>query len=122
MGKLTGNEVRHLDKIQEALEELKKPKFANLGEYGKYLKSLSNPTRDQQAIIVYSILDMIEAHKAEWGVMSTEKLTAIMAPIGKETGIELGEMLRILMHLLMDASYFLKIAKEFRQTFEANSN
>lgn len=119
MVKLSVNEVKHIDAMQAALEELKKPRFKNLGEYGKYIKGLTNPSRDEKAIIVYSVLDMIEAKKQEWGAMNTEKLIAILAPIGAETGIETSEMLRVLMYLLSDATYFQKISKAFHAVFEA---
>jgi len=118
MGKLSVNEVKYIDAMQEALEELKKPKFRNLGEYGKYIKSLSSPSRDEKAIIVYSVLDMIEAKKQEWGEMNIDKLLAILTPIATETGIEVVEMRRILMYLLSDPLYFQKIARAFHAVFE----
>jgi len=118
MTKLSVNEVKHIDAMHAALEELKKPRFKNLGEYGKYIKSLSNASRDEKAIIVYSVLDMVEAKKQEWGEMNTQKLVAILAPIGAETGIDTSDMLRILMYLLSDASYFQKIARAFHTVFE----
>ena len=115
------NEVKHFDKMQEALEELKRPRYKNVGEYGQYIKRLSNPTREQKAIIVYSVLDMIEAHKSQWGEMNNEKLAAILRPIGHQTGIDLSEMLRLVMHLLSDSAFFVKTAKDFRSLFEGTS-
>lgn len=119
MSKMFADGVKYIDKMQEALEELQKPKFKNLGEYGKYIKSLSNPTREQKAMIVYSILDMIESQKQQWGVMDNDKLLAILAPIGAETGIPTQEMVRILMHLLSDSTFFAKTGREFRELFES---
>jgi len=122
MAKLSVNEVKHIDKMQEALEELKKPKYRNLGEYGKHLKSQAKVTRDQAAIIVYSVLDMIEAKKEAWGAMDNHKLMAILKPIGDECGIALQTMLSILMHLLGDPSYFMKVSKEFKSVFGDTSH
>lgn len=119
MAKMFADGVKYIDKMQEALEELKKPKFKNLGEYGKYIKGLKNPTRDQKAMIVYSILDMIESQKEQWGAMTNEKLVSIIKPIGDEVGIQLQEMLQLLMQLLSDPTYFAKIGKEFRALFES---
>lgn len=118
MGKLTVNEVRHIDKLQEAIHELKKPQFKNLGEYGKYIKSLPEATHGQKAIIVYSILDMIEAQKRQWGAMTNEKLISILKPIGEEAGISIDEMLKILMQLLSDSAFFVRVSKEFKAVFE----
>jgi hypothetical protein len=118
MAKLTVNEVKHIDAMQEALEELKKPRFRNLGDYGKHIKSLSSPSRDEKAIIVYSVLDMIESKKQEWGEMNIDKLLAILTPIATETGIEVTEMRRILMYLLADVVYFQKISRAFYEVFE----
>lgn len=118
MAKLSVNEVKHIDKLQEAIHELKKPKFKNLGEYGKYIKSLPETTYSQKAIIVYSVLDMIEAQKREWGVMTNEKLISILKPIGEEAGINVSDMLKILMRLLSDSTFFVSTSKEFRTVFE----
>lgn len=117
MTKLTVNEVKHVDKLQEALEELKKPKFRTVGEYGKYIKSLKAPSYEQKSIIVYSVLDMIEANKVAMGEMTTEKLVAIMSDIAKEVDIQVQELLKILVHLLSDVTYLVKIAKQFKELF-----
>jgi len=122
MGKLTVNETKHIDKIQEALEELKKPKFRNVGEYGKFVKSQAAPTYDQKAIIMYSILDMIESRKREWGEMNNEKLVAIVSPIAKEVNLPIQELLKILIHLLSDTTFFIKTSKAFKELFIAARN
>ncbi len=122
MAKLTVNETKHIDKIQEALEELKKPKFRNVGEYGKFVKSQSAPTYDQKAIIMYSILDMIESRKREWGDMNNEKLVAIVSPIAKEVNLPVQELIKILIHLLSDAAFFVKTSKSFKELFIATRN
>jgi hypothetical protein len=116
--KLSVNEVKHIDAMQEAIHELKKPKFKNLGEYGKYIKSLPNPTREQKAIIVYSVLDMIEAQKRDWGAMTNDKLTSILRAISDEVGIHTTDMLKILIQLLSDSAFFVKTGKEFKAVFE----
>jgi hypothetical protein len=121
MAKLSVNEVKYIDKMQETVDKLKKPRFRNVGEYGKYLKSIKDTTRDQRAIIVYSVLDMVESAKHQWGEMNNDKLMAILRPIGEECGIALQEMLKILMHLLSDPTYFVKIGKEFKATFGASN-
>jgi polyphosphate kinase len=120
MSKLSRNEIKHIDKMQEALEILKQPKFHNVGEYGRYIKSLSSPTLEQKAIIVYSIIDMIESQKQAWGEMNNDKLMAILKPIGDETGIPLQDMLRTLMMLLVDTDLFVKTSVAFRGLFIAN--
>jgi hypothetical protein len=121
MAKLSRNEVNHIDKIQEALEVLKQPKFNNVGEYGRYIKSLASPTLEQKAIIVYSIIDMIESQKHAWGEMNNDKLILILQPIGNETGIDLQDMLRVLMMLLVDTELFVRTSVAFRGLFIANS-
>jgi hypothetical protein len=120
MSKLTVNETKHIDKLQEALEGIKKRQnttFKNVGEYGKYIKSLREPTYEQKAIIMYSILDMIESRKDEWGEMNEQKIASIVASIAGEVGIPAQELLKCLMHLLSDPSYFTKIAKAYRNLF-----
>lgn len=122
MAKLSANEVKGIDLLQETVHNLKQSKFKSLGDYGKYIKSLSHPSREQKAIIVYSVLDMAEAEKYKLGDMSTEKLTAILKPIGELTGIALPEMFKILIQLLSDSTYFIRTAKEFKAIFEESTH
>jgi hypothetical protein len=122
MAKLTVNETKHIDKIQEALEELKKPKFRNVGEYGKFVKSQTSPSYEQKAIIMYSILDMIESRKREWGEMNNEKLVAIVSAIAKEVNLSTQELIKVLVHLLSDAAFFAKTNKSFKELFIPTRN
>lgn len=122
MAKLTVNEVKHIDKIQAALEELKKPKYKNVGEYGKFVKSQTAPTYEHKALIVYSILDMIEARKREWGDMNNEKLVAIVSAIAKEVNLSTQELIKVLIHLLSDSTFFAKTNKSFKELFIATRN
>lgn len=117
MTKLTVNETKHIDKLLETIEEMKKPKFKNVGAYGKYIKSLPSPTYDQKAIVMYSILDMIEFYKKEWGVMDNEKLIAIVTPIAKEVNLPVQELIKVLIHLLSDPAFFAKTSRAFRELF-----
>lgn len=121
MSKLTVNEVKHIDKLQEALENLKKPKFKNVGEFGKYIKSLNAPSYEQKAMLVYSILDMIEFYKQQWGEMNNEKLIAIISPIAKEVNLPVQELLKVLVHLLSDPAFFARTNKAFKELFIANN-
>lgn len=122
MGKLTVNEIKHIDKMQEALEVLSKPKYKNVGEYGKFIKSQNAPTYEQKAIIMYSILDMIEARKQEWGEMNNEKLVAIVSAIAKEVNLSTQELIKVLMHLLSDPNFFAKTNKSFKELFIPTRN
>jgi len=120
MSKLTVNTVKHIDAIEEALETLKKPLYKNVGEFGKYIASLKSPTYEQKALIVYSVLDMIEYYKKEYGEINNEKLIAIMDPIAKEVNIPVQELLKVLVHLLSDVQFFGRTNKAFKELFIAN--
>ncbi len=66
---------------------------------------------------MYSILDMVEHYKREWGTMDNEKLISIITPIANEVNISVQELMKVLIHLLSDPTFFAKTNKAFKELF-----